>query len=349
MSALTRNLGPSLALFADVILNPSFPEWDFKRLQQQRLAEIRNEQADPRSMAMRLLPGFLYGKDHAYGNPFTGSGTKSSVGKMSASDMAAFHQTWFRPGNATLVLVGDTDLKQAMPELEKLFGAWEPGEVPRKNIGAVAEPATSQVYLVDRPGSLQSMIMAADIAPPTGNPDEIARQTLNDILGGTFTSRINMNLREDKHWAYGARSLLMPAKGPSPFIVWAPVQTDKTSESMVEINKELRNILGPAPVTEAEMETARKNQTLKLPGQWETEAHVSASIARLVRFGWPDDYFTTYPEKVRALTQSQVEQAAAQVVHPDHLTWVVVGDRAKVEEHIRALGWGSPHLVGNGE
>lgn len=344
LSALTPNLADSLSLFADVSLNPSFPEADFRRVQQQRLAEIRDEKSDPRALAMRLLPALLYGKGHAYGNPFTGTGTESSVDSMTRGDVVRFHQTWFKPGNSTLVLVGDIDLAEVLPEVKKLFANWEKGDVPRKNIGPVSQPQRD-VYLVDRPGSLQSMIMAADIAPPTGNPDEIAQEMLNVILGGTFTSRINMNLREDKHWAYGAHSMLMPAEGPSPFIAWAPVQTDKTSDSMAELNKELHAIISPLPVSESELETAQKNQTLKLPGQWETEDHVEASIARIARFDLPDDYYETYPAKVRALTVSQVEDQAPKIVHPDNLVWVVVGDRSKIEQRVHGLGWGKLHFL----
>lgn len=345
LSALQPNLDASLDLFADVILHPSFPKADFKRRQQQRIAEIQTEKTEPRLTAMRLMPVLLYGTNHAYGHPLTGSGTEESVAKMTAADMAAFHQTWFKPNNATLVIVGDTEWPRIMPKLQKLFGTWTPGSVPEKNIGAVAERTAPAIYLVDRPGSIQSMILVGDIAPPTGNPDEIAMETLNNILGGAFTSRLNMNLREDKHWSYGVRASLIPARGPSPFIVRAPVQTDKTKESMIEIDKELRAIMDGAPVTEDELNTAKKDETLKLPGQWETESHVAGSIAQIVRFGWPDDYFVTYPGKVRALTQAEVEQAAPLIVHLKQLVWIVVGDRSKIESGIRELGWGEVHLL----
>ncbi len=345
LSALQPNLEASLDLFADVILNPSFPRADFKRRQQQRVAEIQSEKTEPRLMALRLLPGLLYGSHHAYGNPLTGSGTEDSVSKMTSTDMSVFHQTWFKPNNATLVIVGDTQLPQVLPKLEKLFAAWVPGSVPDKNIGPVPEPAAPAVYLVDRPGSIQSMIMVADIAPPTGNPDEIALETMNTILGGAFTSRLNMNLREDKHWSYGVRATLVPARGPSPFIIRAPVQTDKTKEAMIEIDKELRNILQGNPVTGEELATAKKDETLKLPGQWETQSHIAASVAQIVRFGWPDDYFITYPDKVRALTQGEVEHAAQLAVHPGQMVWVVIGDRSKIESGLRELGWGQIQLL----
>lgn len=345
LSVIKPNLEASLDLFADIVLHPAFPHADFKRLQQQRLAEIQSEKVEPRLLALRLLPALLYGKDHAYGNPLTGSGTEESVAKLSAADMVVFHHTWFRPNNATLVIVGDTEMEKIAPKLEKLFDGWKSNSVPEKNIGPVTPPSTAAVYLVDRPGSIQSMIMAGEIAPPTGSAGQIARETMNDILGGAFTSRLNMNLREARHWSYGVRATLVPARGPSPFIIRAPVQTDKTKESMMEIDKELRGILQGSPVTDDELTTARENLTLRLPGQWETEAHLAASIDELVRFDWPDDYFSTYPEKVRALTQSEVEDAAQQVVRPGQMVWVVVGDRSKIESSLRELGWGDVHIL----
>ncbi len=168
---------------------------------------------------------------------------------------------------------------------------------------------------------------------------------MNTVLGGAFTSRVNMNLREDKHWAYGAGTIPLAARGQGPFVAYAPVQSDKTKESMVEVDKELRAILGPRPVTEPELATAQKNQTLSLPGQWETIGAVGGSLNEIVTFGLPDDYFSTYPRKVRALTVSDLTKAAQKAVHPDQLVWVVVGDRSKIESSIRELGWGEIQLL----
>jgi zinc protease len=343
LSALQANMEASLDLFADVILNPAFLKSDFKRLQQERIAEIQSEKTEPRLMAMRLLPGLLYGTNHAYGNSLTGSGTEEAVSNMTPADMATFHQTWFKPNNSTLVIVGDTQMEKVLPKLEKLFATWTAGDVPDKNIGTVPAPSAPALYLVDRPGSIQSMILVGDIAPPTGNPDEIALETMNTILGGAFTSRLNMNLREDKHWSYGVRSTLVPARGPSPFIIRAPVQTDKTKESLIEIDKELRGFLQGSPVTEDELNTAKKELTLKLPGQWETQAHVMGSIGQLVRFSLPDDYFTTYPDKVRSLATTDIAHAGELAVHSSKMVWVVVGDRSKIESGLSELGWGEIH------
>lgn len=340
LSSLTSTLDRALDLYADVILNPSFPEADFQRLQKQARARIQRERTEPVSMALRVFPRLLYGPQHAYGNPLTGSGTEASVAKLTRADMQQFHDTWFKANEATLMVVGDTTLREILPKVEKLFGRWKPGDVPVKNISRVEQPAKTSVFLVDRPGSIQSIIFAGDVAPPKANPGEIAIETMNYVLGYSFTSRINLNLREDKHWSYGARTWILPARGQRPFIAYASVQTDKTGESMIEMDRELRAILGPRPVTDAELKTAQMHETLQLPGSWETDRAILNSIGQIVRFGLPDDYFTTYPDKIRALTVSDLAKAAEEVVHPDKLVWVIVGDRARIEHAIRQLGWG---------
>jgi len=345
LSALSSTLDQALDIYQDVILNPAFPEADFQRLQKQLLARIQQEKTEPFGMALRVFPKLLYGSGHAYGNPLTGSGTEASVTKLTRADLRKFHDTWFKPNNATLVIVGDTTLQEITPKLEKLFGAWKPGEVPAKNLATVEHQKKPVVYLIDRPGSIQSVILAGDAGLPKSNPHEIAIETMNTVLGGAFTSRMNMNLREDKHWAYGAGTVVVPARGQGPFVAYAPVQTDKTKEAMAEMDKELRGILGKRPITQDELTTAQKNQTLSLPGRWETIGAVGDSIGEIVNFGLPDDYFTTYPDKVRALTVSDLEAAATEVVHHGQLVWVVVGDRSKIEPSVRELGWGEIQLL----
>ena len=345
LSSLRAKLDPSLELFADVILNPSFPESDFTRQQKQQLAAIEREQNTPVQMALRVFPGLLYGAGHAYGNPLTGSGTTDSVTKMKREELVKFHQTWYRPNNATLVVVGDTTLGEIKPKLEKLFANWKTGQIPKKNVGTVSLASKSTVYLMDKPGALQSVIIAGVIAPPTANPKEIAIEAMNDGLGGMFGSRLNMNLREDKHWSYGARSLLWGARAQRPFIAFAPVQTDKTKESLAEMNKEFRGILGDHPLSADELVKIQANETLSLPGSRETQDSVGRSIIDLVQFGLPDDYHETYAGKVRALKTSDVEDAAKTVVHPDNLIWVIVGDRAKIEAGVKELGLGETRFL----
>ena len=344
LSALKSNLDASLDIFADVILNPSFPEADFKRLQKQQLDGIQQEKVQPIQMALRVFPSLLYGRNHAYGNPLTGSGSENTISKLTRVEMEKFHQTWFKSSNATLVVVGDTTLNEITPKLEKLFKDWKGGQVPTKNLGTVAQPK-SAIYLLDRPGSLQSILFAGHLAPPRSNPDEVAIETLNNILGGTFTSRINMNLREDKHWSYGAGSIVWGARGQRPFFAYTSVQTDKTKESIVEINKELNEVRGKRPITDEETGKAQSNQILELPGTWETLQAVGGSLSDIVRYGLPDNYYQTYSEKLRAMTTSQINAAAQKVIQPDKLVWVVVGDRVKIEDGIRQLGLGEIHLI----
>lgn len=340
VSALKSKLDPTLALYADVILNPAFPQADFERQKKLQLAAIQQEKVTGILMGLRVFPGLLYGKGHAYGNALTGSGTEESVAKLRREDLVKFHRTWFHPNSATLIVVGDTTLAELTPRLEKLFANWQRGETPPKNIGRVPLPPKPVVYLLDRPGAEQSDILAGQIAPPKNNPAEIAIEAMNEILGREFGARINMNLREDKHWSYGARSLLLGARGQQPYVVWAPVQTDKTKESIMEVNKELHAIVGQRPPTAGELQRVQKSMTLRLPGSRETLDGVGFSVLDLVQFGLPDDYYQTYAAKIRSLGTADVTDAAKTAVNPDNVVWVVVGDRAKIEAPIRELGLG---------
>ncbi|MCI0537203.1 MAG: insulinase family protein [Verrucomicrobiales bacterium] len=345
LSALRDKLDASLDLYADVILNPSFPSEELERQRPRRLAQIQQEGSQPQAMAMRVLPKLLYGDNHAYGTPLTGSGFEETVKKMTREDLVKFHQTWFKPNNATLVVVGDTTLAEIRPKLEKRFAGWQRGEAPKKNISPVERAGQPAVYIMDRPGAIQSVIMAAHVAPPRSAPNAIAIETMNNVLGATFVSRINMNLREDKHWSYGARSTFVDARAQRPFLVVAPVQTDKTKESMAEVLKELTGIRSTRPATAEELAKAKKILTLSLAGRWETMNAVANSIGDIVTYGLRDDYWQTYAARVNGLTLAQVNGAADGVIHPDSLVWVVVGDREKIEEGIRALNFGAIRLL----
>jgi zinc protease len=339
LSALKANLDASLDIFADVILNPSFASADFDRQKSLQQAAIQREMVRPNSMALRVLPRLLYGEGHPYAMPLTGSGSEASLAKITRDDVARFHATWFKPGSASLVVVGDTTLAEIQPKLEKLLAGWAKGEAPKKTIGAAKPPTTAAVYILDRPGALQSVIFAGEIAPPKANPKEIAIEGMNNVLGGQFSARINMNLREAKHWSYGAYSFFYDARGERPFVAYAPVQTDKTKESLAEIAQELNGIRGEKPATAEELKFAKQTATLTLAGQWETAHAVAGSLGEIVTYGLPDDHFTTYAAKVQALSLKDLADAA-QLVQPGRLVWVVVGDRAKIEAGVRELNLG---------
>jgi zinc protease len=261
--------------------------------------------------------------------------------------MRGFHRDWIRPDNGSLVVVGDITLRELKPLLEKHFGGWHAPEaaLPRKNLASVALPGKPRIYLMDRPGAEQSVIIAGHLAAPFNAEEKIPLDTLNAILGGQFTSRLNMNLREDKHWAYGARSVLRDAKGQQPFMAYAPVQTDKTADSMREILRELSDLRGKRPPTDAELAAARNSLVLSLPGDHETNAAISSTIGQVVAFNLPDDYYNRYVSRVQALTPDAVEKTATQLLRPDALTWVIVGDLAKIEAQVRALDFGEVQVL----
>jgi zinc protease len=346
LSALKENLDASLDIYADVVLNPVFPEQDFQRLKRQRLARIQQEKSSPFPIALRLLPGLIYGQGHAYANPLTGSGTEESVQAMQRGDLVAAHQTWFQPGNATLIVVGDTTLDEITPKLEARFRSWKKTkDVPKKNVAAVGHPETNTLYLVDKPGAQQSVIVAGVAAPPSNNPHEIAIETMNNVLGGNFTSRLNLNLREDKHWSYGARSMLVDARGPRLFFAYSPVQTDKTKESVHEIDKELRDILLGRPPSADELARFKHLQTVQMPGRFETKRSMMSALGEIISFGLPEDYYETYAARLAELKLADLKGAAERVIKPKSMTWIVIGDLAKIESGIRELDFDQVHRM----
>ena len=334
MSALATRLDASLDLFADAVLHPGFRDSDVEREKKLRIAAIAQAKQNPVSEALRLGPSLVYGSGHAYGV----LSTEATVAALTREDLVRYHQTWFHPNGATLVVVGDTAMSALLPKLEARFGGWKPAARPTKAIGPAAPAEGSVIYLVDKPGASQTVITAAGLAPPRLNPDDLAIDAMNTVLGGAFTSRLNMNLREDKHWSYGARSFIRETKGPGLFTAYAPVQTDKTKESFLEMRRELSEILKERPVAEADLALAKNNLTLSLPGRWETGAAVAGTIADIAVYGLPDSYYDTYAQRISALTTADIARAAKVVIKPASLTWVVVGDRAKIEEGLRATG-----------
>ena len=337
LNALKENLDESLELYTDIILNPSFPEAELERLRNQKLAQIQQEKNQPFGIALRVLPELLYGKNHAYSLPLTGSGTEESIKKITRESLVDYHNKWFKPNNASLIIVGDISMGEIKPRLEKFFKNWSSAEIPQKNINPVEVAENEVIYLIDRPGAQQSIVLAANIAPSPSDSDELAIESMNDIIGGSFTSRINMNLREDKGWAYGARSLLLKTKGQRPFIAYAPVQTDKTSESITEIKNELSSYLNDKPATEEEIQKVKDNNTLSLPGRWETIRAISSDLSQIVTYGLPDNYWGTYTENVRGLTKERLTKAAKEAIKPENLIWVIVGDLSEIEDKVRQL------------
>ena len=340
MNALVARLDESLDLFSDVVLNPSFPEEELERQRQQVLGQILQEKRQPVGMGIRILPVLIYGDKHPYGQPLTGSGTEASVNAIQREDLVKFHDEWFRPNNATLVIVGDTTLEEIVPKLEAAFAGWKSAEVPSIDLPIVPQPAHRTVYIVDKPGAAQSVLLAGHLMPPKSDANHVAFEVLNAILGGEFTSRINMNLREDKGYTYGAFTFPLEAKGQGLFAVFSQVRTDVTRESLVEVMKELSDIRGTRPVTPEELLKSQSNLVLQLSGNQESLGEISNSIQDLVTYDLPDDYMTSYTAAVQSTTTEGLTKLAQDWILPENLAVVVVGDRAVIEAEIRKLNLG---------
>ena len=342
LSALTEKLEPSLDLLADVLRRPTFDPAEIERVRATWIAGIKQEKARPQTAALRTLPPLLYGAGHPYAIPFTGSGTEASIASLTRDDLVAFHRDWLQPDQARITVVGDTTLAQIVPLLEARLGDWKPAPNAPKlpAVSKVANPTKPRVFLIDQPGAIQSNVYAAQLVPPTGDAGTIDFDFANGVLGGQFSSRLNMNLREDKHWAYGAYSGARNTLGQRPWWASAAVQSDRTADSMKELHAEIQQFAtGQAPAKPEEIAKIRAANTLELPGAYETASAVLGQIVSNQRYGRPDDYIVQYKARNEAIGAADVAKAAA-TLSPSSLTWVVVGDLSKVGDSVRALQLG---------
>ncbi len=350
LNALKQSLDPSLDLMADVVLNPSFPESDFKRLQDQQVNQIANEKKQPQSMVMRVMPELLYGKDHPYGMPMSGSGEEDVVKTLTVSDVRDFHQRWLRPNNATIVVSGNITMPELIEKLEKRFDKWQKADVPKKVIPEVkTATATNKIFLIDRPESEQTLMVSGYLTKPYGQVDEAAIEQMNNVLGGDFTSRINLNIREDKHWSYGAGTFIQNTRGQRPYLVFTSVQTDKTKESVQEIVKEVNAFVGSKPMTQAEFDKTKQNTVLGMAGMWETNAAVNGSVRNLIKYGLKDDYWKTYTDRVQKLGLQDVQNVAKTIIQPGNLGWFMAGDAEKTLPGLQQLGMEVIQIDANGK
>ncbi|MYN18917.1 insulinase family protein [Rugamonas sp. FT107W] len=338
LQSTAANLGASFGLMADAVLNASFPADQFKLQKQRRIAQIAQEKSSPGGSAQRVMSGLLYGADSAYGKP--ASGDDKTVEALTRDDLVNWHRDWFKPGSATLVVTGDTTMEKLMPMLESSFGKWAAGSAPAK--AAVIAPATQggRVFLIDRPDAPQSMIMAAHVSLPHGQPDELAMEPVMQNFGGMSTSRLNRNLRLDKHWSYGTSAFLTNVRGQRAFTVMAPVQTDKTKEAMLEVAKEIKGVAGERPLAGDEYASIMRNMSSRLAARFEPIAALESAALQSVNLRLPDDYWSNYASRIGALTPAQLNEAAPKYIHPEQLVWLVVGDVRKIEAGVRELGWG---------
>ncbi|MFY8074328.1 MAG: M16 family metallopeptidase [Sphingorhabdus lacus] len=340
LRAVKPNLAPSLDLLADVIKNPAFDEKEMERVRVQQQTRIKSENNQPQGIAVRTLPPLLYGKGHPYGGPQTGSGYPETVATITKADVSAFHQSWVHPAKAEIFVVGDTSLKEIKPLLEKRFGNWKAAgaAAPAKNFTAAIPAAQSKILLVDRPNSPQSLVMAGEVLDAKGSDDLLTLRAANEIFGGDFLSRINMDLRETKGWSYGVRSQVNGAEDRVPFYMFAPVQTNQTGPSIKVLMDQLKDFNGSKPVTPDELDKTIKGNVLELPGSYEQSAAVLGQMQADRLNKRPFDYAETIAAKYTALTATALNDEMRAKIDPSKITWLVVGDAAKVKPQLEALG-----------
>lgn len=340
LRAVKPNLAPSLDLLADVIKNPAFADKELERVRVQQQTRIKSENNQPQGIAVRTLPPLLYGRGHPYGGPQTGSGYAETVATISKADVSAFHQGWVHPSKAEIFVVGDTSLKEIKPLLEKRFGSWKPATAaaPAKNFAVAIPAAQSKILLIDRPNSPQSLVMAGKVLDAKGSDDLLTLRAANEIFGGDFLSRINMDLRETKGWSYGVRSQVNGAEDRVPFYMFAPVQTNQTGPSIKVLMDQLNDFNGTKPVTADELDKTIKGNVLELPGSYEQSAAVLGQMQADRLNKRPFDYAETIAAKYTALTAKVLNDEMRAKIDPAKITWLVVGDAAKVKPQLEALG-----------
>jgi zinc protease len=340
LSTPSANLAPALTLLADVIRNPALGQSAFERVRSQRLTGIASERTQPAAIAQRALPPLLYGPDSPYGRGFTGTGDEVTVRALTVADMAGEHAAWIRPDNATVFVVSDRPLDQVVAELERTFGDWQAPAAARgeKRFDAAPPAPRARIVLIDRPQSPQSLIYAGQLLPMSGTDDSLVLNAANSILGADFLSRINSDLRETKGWSYGVRGGPNLLEGQVPYFISAPVQANRTGESIAALIGQYERFLTVDGVTTAERDRAVSGNTRSLAGQYETSAQILGTMISNELYGRPDNYPETVASRTRALTPAEMDAAARAAIDPDRFIWVVVGDAAVVRPQLEALG-----------
>jgi predicted Zn-dependent peptidase len=332
----TEQLDSALALFADVALAPSFPPEELERLRQQRLTSLLQIRDRAPVIADRAYAAILYGGDHPYGRPL--GGTEKATEATTRADLERFYRAHYRPNNATLIVVGDVQPADIESRIARLFGSWERADVPRTTYSAATAATRTTVYLIDKPDAPQSSVRIGSIGVPRSTEDYFALQVMNTILGGSFTSRLNQNLRETRGYTYGAGSGFDMRREAGPFTARAEVTGTKTDSSLIEFMKELRGILDTVP--QAELEKAKRYLQLGLPADFETTTDIGFRLAPIATYGLPLDYYNSYVQRIEEVTQADVRRVARRYIDPSRLAIVIVGDRASVEPTLRALDLG---------
>lgn len=337
---LAKNLPAAVGLMADVVLHPTFPRKELSRVRKQRLTDLARGRDEPRFIAHHALATLVYGKDHPYGRlPST-----ASLKKIKRRDLVAFHKGYYSPETSTLVIAGDIDAAALHPVIERAFAGWPRGTTPPVAIPPPPKLGATTIYVIDKPGAAQSEIRVGRPGVARATPDYFSLVVLNTILGGSFTSRLNSNLREEHGYAYGARSWFDMRRGAGPFVASAAVITAKTAPALAEILSELHRIRDHE-VAPAELTRAKHLRTLGMPRTLETTSQVARKLAQLSVYGLSADFLSSYVPSITAVTAADIQHVANEVLHPDEAVVVIVGDAKKIEAGLEALHVGTVKVL----
>jgi len=336
----TAQLDSALALFADVALHPSFPANEFERIRKNRLTELLQLRDQGPAIANIAFPAIIYGNAHPYGAPSIG--TEASVKSLTPADLQSYYQASFRPNNATLIIVGDVNPAQIEQKINNLFGSWQRGDVPQLNYGEPSKSSTTTIYLIDKPGAAQSSFRIGAVGVPRSTKDYFALTVMNTILGGSFSSRLNQNLRESRGYTYGAGSRFDMRRSAGPFMASAEIVAAKTDSALLEFMKELNGIR--QSVSADELSRAKRYLQLQLPGNFETTQEIAAALVPVALYGLPLDYYNNYVQSIEGIAQADVARVAQQYINPGTLAVVIVGDRKTIEQGLKSINVG-PILI----
>jgi zinc protease len=332
LRAPTHQFGDALGIAADVLLRPDFPADELDRLRLDRLTTLVRRHDEPDGVASVLFDRTMFGDQHPYGR--SAFGTAASLRAIGVEELHAFHAQFYRPNNAAAIFVGDIDLPTARRLLEDAFGGWQPGAVPPERVADAPQVQGRTVYIVDMPGAAQSVVRLGRIGAPRTTRDYYALNVMNVILGGSFTSRLNQNLREDKGYTYGASSWFefLPAAGP--WTAGAAVQTHSTGPALAEFFRELEGMHESIPPDE--VDRARNFLAMRFPAGFQSVAGTASHLGEVVQYGLPADYFDNYVDNILAVTNEDVERVAREYLDARNVAVIIVGDRAAIEQQVRA-------------
>lgn len=345
LNVLRRNLDKGLDLMADVALHPVFPAEELERQRQIYLGRIAQESKEPETSAFKIFFHTLYGDKHPYGQPYTGSGTVTSIKAIQRADLQNYYQANYLPNNAALVIAGDITLAQTKEMFEKAFHEWKPGTVKQHTVPDPPALTKTKVYIADKPGSAQTVIIAGNPGIRRSDPDYEALDVATNGFGGQYTSRLNMDLREDKGYTYGAFSFFDAYRGVGSWVAYSPVQIQNTKEALAEMVKDIRDLCGPAPLTSDEVVKSKDNLIKGYPQLFQSYSSIAGQMGDLYVYDLPMDEWKNYLSKVGQVSLDQAMKTAKARIHSDALLIVVVGDRAKIEAGVRELGIGEVEIL----